>query len=177
MTAEEASGFNPSGFSGIPEETGDDASTEETGSQQTSQARDTDTTASDQASSTGAKAYSIPRLTSFNDDSDESKVILLQSMFGELKEFDIRHSLKGANGDFQAALDDLLNIQYLKMTSQEPKGIDGFFQPDEDMVGKKKRRNKKKGKRAIGSETSTSSEGTISPDDLREMKRKSSKNT
>ncbi|KAF4436448.1 hypothetical protein FACUT_6459 [Fusarium acutatum] len=173
VTTEEATGFNPSGISNMPEDVNGDESTAETSSQQASRAHDTDTTsASDQTASTANTTYSIPRLTSFDDDSEENKVLLLQSMFSELKEFDIKHSLKKANGDVQTALDDLLNIQYLKSTGQEQKGIDGFFEPDE-AAGKKKRRNKKKGKKAFESETPSSSSGNASPspDDLKELKR------
>ncbi|KAJ3505242.1 hypothetical protein NM208_g16220 [Fusarium decemcellulare] len=169
VTSEEATGFNPSGISGAPDDTNDGLSTTETGSQQASRARDTDTSASDLTSSTGGTAYSIPRLTSFDDDSEENKVLLLQSMFEELKDFDIRHALKKANGDFQTSLDDLLNIQYLKSTGQEQKGVDGFFQPDSD-VGKKKK-SKKKGKKSPANDASTSSSGTSSPDNLKDMKR------
>ncbi|KAK2676402.1 Smr domain [Fusarium oxysporum f. sp. vasinfectum] len=111
VTTEEATGFNPSGISNMPEDVNGDESTVETSSQQASRAHDTDTTsASDQTASTANTTYSIPRLTSFDDDSEENKVLLLQSMFSELKEFDIKHSLKKANGDVQTALDDLLNI-------------------------------------------------------------------
>ncbi|KAF5010883.1 hypothetical protein FDECE_2977 [Fusarium decemcellulare] len=169
VTSEEATGFNPSGISGAPDDTNDGLSTTETGSQQASRARDTDTSASDLTSSTGGTAYSIPRLTSFDDDSEGNKVLLLQSMFEELKDFDIRHALKKANGDFQTSLDDLLNIQYLKSTGQEQKGVDGFFQPDSD-VGKKKK-SKKKGKKSPANDASTSSSGTSSPDNLKDMKR------
>lgn len=68
-------------------------------------------------------------------------------MFDDLKEFDIHHSLKKANGDFQTALDDLLNIQYLQSTGQFTRGIDGFFQPDE--TAPRKRGKKKKGKAPV----------------------------
>ncbi|KAM0336631.1 hypothetical protein ACHAPQ_003936 [Fusarium lateritium] len=173
VTTEEATGFNPSGISNAPEEANGDEGTVETGSQQASRAHDTDTTStSDQTSASANTAYSIPRLTSFDEDSEENKVLLLQGMFGELKEFDIKHCLRKANGDVQTALDELLNIQYIKSTGQEQKGIDGFFEPDES-VGKKKRKNRKKGKKALGNETLSSSSGTVSPspDDLKEMKR------
>ncbi|KAF4990147.1 hypothetical protein FGRMN_8675 [Fusarium graminum] len=173
VTTEEATGFNPSGIANVPEDTNGDESTVETGSQQASRAHDTDTTStSDQTSTSANTAYSIPRLTSFDDESEEIKVLLLQGMFSELKEFDIKHCLGKANGDVQTALDELLNIQYLKSTGQEQKGIDGFFEPDEG-AGKKKKRNKRKGKRAPGDETPSSSSGAASPlpDDSKELKR------
>ncbi|RGP71387.1 smr protein [Fusarium sporotrichioides] len=174
VTTEEATGFNPSGISNMPDDGNGDEGTAETNSQQASRAHDTDTTsASDQTSTSTNTTYSIPRLTSFDDDSEESKVLLLQSMFSELKDFDIKHCLKKANGDVQTALDELLNIQYLKSTGQEKKGIDGFFEPEEGAAAKKKRKNRKKGKKALGDETPSSGSGTASPspDDMKSMKR------
>ncbi|RGP75631.1 hypothetical protein FLONG3_5608 [Fusarium longipes] len=173
VTTEEATGFNPSGISNTFDDANGEGSTAETNSQQASRAHDTDTTsASDQTSTSANTTYSIPRLTSFDDESEENKVLLLQSMFSELKEFDIKHCLKKADGDVQTALDELLNIQYLKSTGQEKKGIEGFFE-SEDGTTKKKRKNRKKGKKALGDETPSSSSGTSSPcpDDLKSMKR------
>lgn len=113
----------------------------------------------------------MPRLTTFNNESEEDKVLQLQCLFPELKEYDIKHSLKRANGDFQAALDDLLNIQYLQSTGQQLKGVEGFFQPDEE-IGKKKR-NKRKGKSSVSSLiTDSAAESNGSRDLEKEMKRK-----
>lgn len=164
VTTEEASGFNPSGISNTPDDVNEDANTIETSSQQAS--------TSDQTSTSTNTSYSIPRLTTFDDDSEEIKVLLLQGMFSELKEFEIKQALKRANGDVQTALDDLLNVQYLKSTGQEQKGIDAFFDPEGDST-KKKRKNRKKGKKSPGDATPSSSSGTASPspDDLKSMKR------
>ncbi|CAM1505689.1 Fc.00g113260.m01.CDS01 [Cosmosporella sp. VM-42] len=174
VASEEASGFNPSGIFGPPNEPNngpsDDASaTETSNSHQGSRSRDTDASSSDQASSTTESTYSMPQLTSFNGDSDESNIIQLQGIFTDLKEYDIKYSYKKANGDFQAALDDLLNVQYLKSTGQEMKGIDGFFKPDEEV------RRKKKGKKSKTGRLSTSDIPTRDPvvltDPEKEMKR------
>ncbi|KAF7547892.1 hypothetical protein G7Z17_g7414 [Cylindrodendrum hubeiense] len=171
VTSEEATGFNPSGISGSPEETTDGLSTTETSSSpRASRTRDTDTSNSDLASTSGS-SYSIPKLTTFNDDSEESKILQLQSMFTGLKEYDIKHSLKKAGGDFQTTLDDLLNIQYLKSTGQHQKGVDGFFQPDEEVGKKKKRKNRNKGKKPLESDIFMAREGATSPDHVKEMKR------
>lgn len=174
--SEEATGFNPSGISNVPDEAvlelSDDVSTSETtNSHQASRNRDTDTSPSDAASSTTESTYLMPRLTTFNNESEEDKVLQLQCLFPELKEYDIKHSLKGANGDFQAALDDLLNIQYLQSTGQQSKGVDGFFQPDEE-IGKSKR-NKRKGKASVSSlNADSAAEVKGSRDVEKEMKRK-----
>lgn len=93
----------------------------------------------------------VPRLTYFDKESQESKMVSLQSMFAELSAYDVFHALKAADGDFQAALDDLLSKQYLKSTDQEVKGIDAFFKADDappQPRGKLRRRNKKQGQAA-----------------------------
>lgn len=177
VASEEASGFNPSGISNILDDQnggpGDGTSTTETtNSHLASQTRDTDTTSSDAASSTVDSTYSMPRLTSFNQDSEESKLGQLQSIFTELKGYDVQYALKKANGDFQTALDNLLNVQYLQSTGQQAKGIDGFFQPD-DEIGKKSR-GKRKGKKSSSSNLNNvdSMRATETPEDSeREMKR------
>ncbi|KAI1065068.1 hypothetical protein LB507_000736 [Fusarium sp. FIESC RH6] len=163
VTTEEASGFNPSGIANTPDDVNEDANTIETSSQQAS--------TSDQTSTSTNTSYSIPRLTSFDDDSEEIKILLLQGMFSELKEYEIKQALKRANGDVQTALDELLNVQYLKSTGQEKKGIDAFFDPEGDAT-KKKKKNRKKGKKSPGDATPSSSSGTASPspDDLKSMK-------
>lgn len=178
MTVEEATGFNPSGLSAGAwedhEQPNDDESTTDgSGSHQALRNRDADTSSTGVTSSTTDSAYCMPRLTTFNDESEESKIFQLQSMFAELKEFDIKHSLRKCKGDFQEALDDLLNVQYLKSTGQQTKGVDGFFQLDEES-GTKKRKGKKKGKKQATTPTGpVSRDGASSPDHLKEMKRKS----
>lgn len=174
MVAEEASGFNPSGISNTVEEApfelSDEVSTSEATSHQASGNRDTETSPSDVASSTAESTYSVPHLTAFNDETDDSKILQLQCIFTELKEYDIKYSLKKVNGDFQAALEDLLNVQYLQSTGQQTKGIDGFFQPDEEIGSKKK--NKRKGKKSVSSSNTASvSDGAGSQDVEKEMQR------
>lgn len=164
VTFEEATGFNPSGIPVSPEDVGalnDQLSTTTTTiSQHASQSCVTDSSGTDLSSSAAdATSSTIPRLTSFNNDTEESKVDQLKTMFAELKEYDIKYSLKKANGDFQVALDDLLNVQYLKSTGQEKKGVEGFFQP-ETVVTKKGR---KKGKRPMTPETESLSGLVDSP--------------
>lgn len=174
VSSEEATGFNPSGMGESPEETTDGLSTTETSnSQHPSRANDTDTTTSDLTPSSSGGLYSMPVLDTFDEDSEESKILSLQNMFTELKEYDIKNSLKQANGDFQTALDNLLNIQYLKSTGQQPMGIDGFFRPEDEFteVSKKKRRNRKKGKRPLTADDLSSPTGATSPDALKNMKR------
>ncbi|KAJ6438943.1 hypothetical protein O9K51_08345 [Purpureocillium lavendulum] len=149
VPSEEATGFNPSGIPIVPEGDSDglkdEPATTASVSQPASQTNATDP--SSISSATADFSAAIPRLTSFDHDSEESKVLLLQSMFADLKPYDVKYALKKANGDVQTALDDLLNVQYLKSTGQQMKGIDGFFQPEE--AGPSKGKRKKKGKKAL----------------------------
>lgn len=156
---EEAADFRPDGLADAFNETGSTSATSL--SHQPSLAQGTDSSHTDVSSNGIANApeygagtgggYSIPRFTTFSNDSEETKILHLRGMFTELKEFDIKTALRKANGDFQTALDDLLNIQYLESAGERQRGVDGFFTPEEDEspghTGKgkgKKRKNKKK---------------------------------
>ena len=156
MAIDEATGFNPSGLSDPRDEdpgrepaANDAASQSNTSiSQPPSLAQITDSSSTD-ISSEGV--YSVPKLTSFNAESEETKVLYLRGMFAELKEFDITYALKKAEGDFQGALDHLLNVQYLESTGQQAKGIEAFFndagetQPQKSSK-KSRRKSKQKSK-------------------------------
>lgn len=87
---------------------------------------------------------SAPELTVFNNDSEDGKIQELQIMFPDLKRYDVAFALKKSNWGFQAALDDLLNVQYLQATGQQTKGIDGFFRDDSVPKFKGKGRKGKK---------------------------------
>lgn len=152
VVLEGATGFDPSGALNVdvvnkPSDERDDTSASaSSSSQQGSQDRRTQTSSTDISSNQADPSGPIPVLTTFNEESDESKVASLRAMFDDLKVFDIQHSLKKANGDFQATLDDLLNIQYLQSTGQFTRGIEGFFQPDEVTPKRKGKGKRKKGK-------------------------------
>ncbi|KAK0384719.1 hypothetical protein NLU13_7197 [Sarocladium strictum] len=140
--AEDATGFNPSGTLEFPE---DGNASDTSISNPRSNAHNADSSSAGGSASTDA-GFTMPRLTSFNGKSEEDKALQLRSMFSELKPYDVEFALKKANGDFQTALDDLLNVQYLASTGQRAKGVDGFFEQDGAAnTGKgKKRKNKKK---------------------------------
>lgn len=176
VTTEEASGFNPSGLSEAFEEADDGAkndisTTETSNGHRASQTGDTDASSTGMTSATSDSAYLMPSLTSFDNESEESKILQLQGMFSELKEYDIKHCLKKASGDFQIALDELLNIQYLRSTGQQMKGVDGFFQP-EDEPGAKRKHKKKTGNKNLPSGTSNFRDGGSTANHAKEMKRK-----
>lgn len=173
--SEEATSFNPSGIAEGPEQVTDGVSTTETSnSQNPSRTHDSDTTTSDLASQSSGSLYDIPELHKFDEESEETKALCLKGMFADLKDHDVKFCLKNANGDFQTALDELLNIQYLRSTGQEKKGIDLFFQPEGvTQAGKKKRnRNRKKGKKPVQADDLSSPTDVTSSNALKEMKRK-----
>ncbi|POR37354.1 Uncharacterized protein TPAR_02431 [Tolypocladium paradoxum] len=162
VPSEEATGFNSSGIPVLPEWESDEVRDEPTMStsisHQASQIHGTDPSSTDTSSAAAEPHAAVPRLTTFDNDSKESKILLLQSMFSELKEYDVKYALKKANGDFQAALDDLLNIQYLQSTGQQKKGVDGFFKPDDAPSSKSKR--KKKAKKGLTPDSDLSLDGS-----------------
>lgn len=152
---EEEAELNLAGISGFPSEGGIDASRDDTSTSATATSTSNQAPKSLESISSGTEisassssetANTIPRLTTFSNDNEETKIKHLQGMFTELKKIDITTSLKKANGDFQTALDLLLNIQFLEATGNREKGIDGFFTPEEPAStgGKKQRKRKKK---------------------------------
>ncbi|KJZ74581.1 hypothetical protein HIM_05931 [Hirsutella minnesotensis 3608] len=149
VPSEEASGFNASGIpicDGASDAPKGDCTTSASGSHPSSRTHATESSSADTCTSSTAEEQlaGIPRLSSFDGDTHESKVLVLQSMFAELSEYDIKHSLKKANEDFQVALDNLLNVQYLRSTGQDAKGIEAFLQPDNAPQQHGKRWKKKK---------------------------------
>lgn len=129
----------------------DGASLSSSSVSQQASAMNTDSSHTDMSSSNAATSspslapgYSVPRLTSFDKASEGDKISQLRDMFADLKEIDIKTAIKKADGDFQAALDDLLNIQYLESTGQRQRGVDGFFRENDEEIGKGKKKNRKK---------------------------------
>lgn len=146
VVLEESTGFNPSGI--LPDARhyinaghDDRSASVSSASQHSSEGPKASSSGTDASSAAADGADFIPRLTSFNNDSYETKILNLQSMFSELKEYDIKHALKQAHGDFQNALEILLQVQYLQSIGQRKKGIDGFF--DDGMESSHKRKGKK----------------------------------
>lgn len=140
--AQDASGFNPSGIVGLDDGVPDGSSTNSSDQDRSDYHNETSSTGGSVSTDAG---FIMPQLTSFNGKSDEDKKAQLRSIFSDLKEYDIDYALKKADGDFQTALDDLLNVQYLASTGQRAKGVDGFFKDAEPEQSPKKRK-KKKGK-------------------------------
>lgn len=168
VLAEEASGFNASG---VPDAlSSNDAGTD---------TRDSSTNISDglhlrdcDSARTGVTSppppdeleYDVPRIKTFDGDSEQEKLVQLQEMFSDLKPHDVSFALKKARGDFQSALETLLNIQFLESIGERPKGIDGFFQPEQSKPsGKKRGKGKKKKDLRTDLSSSSSSINDSSP--------------
>lgn len=148
VLVEEASGFNASG---VPDtissvDGGVDARDSSTVSEGP-QPRDSDSSGTRLTSPPPSEPdYDVPRIATFDGDSDQEKLLQLQDMFSDLKPHDVSFALKKAKGDFQAALETLLNIQYLESIGERPKGIDGFADSGlpQKASGKKKAKGKKR---------------------------------
>lgn len=140
VSSEEATGFNASGFYGLSNE--DQQANYDIMPAMPPLSQDgTDGQMNDTLIT--QPPYYNSQITSFDDESEEGQLHILQELFPELKSYDVEYSHKKANGVFQVALDDLLNVQYLQATGQQAKGIEGFFD-----AGAANASNIKYGKRA-----------------------------
>lgn len=164
VPAEEATGFNPSGVADTlssgdgTNEPGNQTSTFEA----SSHVRDTDSCYTSITSpNLDAVEPPAPRIRVFEGQSDEYQVLQLQEMFADLKIHDIQLAFRKAQGDFQAALEQLLNIQYLESIGERQKGVEAFFRPEGPSSGKRKRKKKGKQQRDSSSAIGSSSSSTI----------------
>ncbi|KAI0450929.1 hypothetical protein F5B21DRAFT_507698 [Xylaria acuta] len=163
VEAEEATGFNPSGFGGH-DLVGISSSHDGAGSEAIS-AREGDLKSNDGLTTTTetshsrsvrsgspsmASAKEIPgilHVSVLDDLTNEEKERRLAAMFVSLKPIDIKLTLQKTKGDADLAMDELLNLQWLEQTGQRPKGVDGFYVSDDD-VRKAKRKGRRKTKKA-----------------------------
>ncbi|KAF9876176.1 smr domain-containing protein [Colletotrichum karsti] len=161
VLVEEASGFNASG---VPDavssnDTGTDTRDGSTNVSDGFQLRDSDSIVSRVTSPPPPDEleYDVPRIESFDGDSEQEKLHQLQEMFSDLKSHDVSFALKKAQGDFQMALETLLNIQFLESIGERPKGIDGFFQPEKQSKPSGKKKGKGKKRKGLLTDLSSSS--------------------
>ncbi|KAL2755530.1 hypothetical protein ACRALDRAFT_2019286 [Sodiomyces alcalophilus JCM 7366] len=139
VPAEEATGFNPSGTSEAFSLDGltDAKETSSLSRDSASHAMDSEssaTTYTDPPSDGFTFANPAPRIRSYEGKSQGTQIAHLHEIW----------AFKKAEGDFQTALENLLNLQYLESTGERQKGIDGFFCPDSDGPIKKKRKGKQR---------------------------------
>lgn len=153
---EEATGFNPDGLGTGQRDSATDDLTDPKSSRETSQTKDNSgalgSLTSSGTSFTGGESDDdafVPRIVSFDDSSEEDKNKQLAFMFPSLKQSQVDASLKEEGGDFQAALDRLLTLQYLQSTEVKSKAIDAFFRPEDEeeyeVVTKKGKKKRRKG--------------------------------
>ena len=123
-TAEEATGFDPSGLGHLSDfdalALDDEALTSANG---TLQSRSTDVATT--VSETSADLDSPAVFTSQTELSDTDKVKNLQMIFN-FEEHTIKFILKQCDSDLERAFDELLNRQYLDESGELLKGIEGF---------------------------------------------------
>lgn len=124
---EEATGFDPSGLSSLPDLAGlglDDATTEDTN--MVSQSSATGPTTSNSDNSDGLEAI---RFTDEVDLSEDETIANLQMIFSKFKSHTIKFVLKQTGGDIERAFDELLNRQFLEESGDLAKGVDGCYFP------------------------------------------------
>lgn len=133
--AEAATGFDPSGLSSaseVEELFPDETATSGHGAESSAECTTTISEFSDPSES--------QRLTEQTNLSEEQKIQELKLVFGDAwGDHTIRFVLKENGGDLERAFDSLLDRQFLKDEGSLPKGIDGFFVPDEDWQSPKGR--------------------------------------
>ena len=74
-----------------------------------------------------------------------STLAILKDAFPTLKESDIARVLREKGDDVDRASDVLLNLEHLELTGQRAKGIDAFFQPEDEVIrwnANKKKKNR-----------------------------------
>ncbi|KAI0112444.1 hypothetical protein GGR51DRAFT_40826 [Nemania sp. FL0031] len=161
VAAEEATGFNPSGFGG--DEMANISLHDGAAGSETMQAIESDLKSNDGLTSTteGSRSHSrsvlsstssktsgpeipgILHVSALDNLTTEEKESRLAAMFVCLKPIDIKLTLQKTKGDADLAMDELLNLQLLEQTGQRPKGVDGFYVSDDDAPKVKKKRQKK----------------------------------
>ncbi|KZL64356.1 smr domain-containing protein [Colletotrichum incanum] len=157
---EEASGFNASG---VPDTISSidgaaDVRDSSTSTSEGLQPKDSDSSGTTLTSPPPSEPdYDVPRIKTFDGDSDQEKILQLQEMFSDLKPHDVNFALKKAQGDFQTALETLLNIQFLESMGERPKGVDGFFQSEHTLKPSGKRKGKGKKRKDLRTDLSSSS--------------------
>jgi hypothetical protein len=154
---EQATGFNPSGFSSYIDGADDGESAQHTASTISA----SEGAPSSKTSQSGRDIVGHPSVLSANmkllslldneqlhqsNASEEGLFASLRAMFPELKDLDIRDAIKNGKGEYDKACDYLLNLQQLESEGVRPKGLDAFFRPD-DVV---RRKGKGKGKGRSG---------------------------
>ncbi|KAI1304044.1 hypothetical protein F5Y03DRAFT_358879 [Xylaria venustula] len=154
VAAEEATGFNPTGFGGH-DSTGAESVPEGDLKSNDGLTTTTDTWSSHSRNNTMSSSPSqtsdreipgIIHVSALDDLTNQEKLSQLAAMFVSLKPIDVRMALQKAKGDANIAMDELLNLQLLEQAGERPKGVDGFYVSDNDASMSRKKARKKKNK-------------------------------
>ncbi|XMA17307.1 hypothetical protein WAI453_010098 [Rhynchosporium graminicola] len=177
-SAEESSGFDPSGASGLEHPQDDQGSARAQGdneSQSTSQ-RGSKTHTDDTSFSQDSYGLDLESLdlgseenlettgkasSSELDSLDEAgKEEALISIFPALKPFDVKWTLKKCKGDVGLAIDELMTQAFLEESGTRHRGIEAFSENDATPLRKRKGRGKKKNGKNAGSVSHASTSPT-----------------
>lgn len=123
--AEQATGFDPSGLGCLAENEVGQTSDGFTTSGGNCLSTENATTVSEFSDSES------PLFTHRSDLTEDDKIGGLLEIFPFVKKHTIRFLLKNCDGVIERAYDELLNRQYLTESGDLPKGIDGFYMPDD----------------------------------------------
>ncbi len=120
--AEQATGFDPSGLGSWAEIEG--AVSDEVGASGNGLSTENATTISEFSDT------EVPIFTHQTDLGEADKIENLQQIFPNFRENTIKFILKESNGDLESAFDQLLNRQSLQEAGKLPKGVEGFYVPE-----------------------------------------------
>ncbi|KAI0129524.1 hypothetical protein BJ170DRAFT_616670 [Xylariales sp. AK1849] len=188
VETEEATGFNPSGLGAnesvdINQSTLDEDGEVRNVSDSDLRSNDglTTTTESSQpqslvsVASSKASTQDVPDSLNaklFEGLNDEEIEAQLVEMFTSLKPIDVKLALQKSKGSADLAIDELLNLELLEQIGQRPKGIEGFYVPDDAAWTKKRKGKKKKAAiRIAGSPNPSSTAVTEDPKAIEEANR------
>lgn len=185
--AEEATGFNPNGLGSqssdrggaLAQDEGEQVSSDASRSSeaQPSGSSGAPTPWEDDYDDDGDDDDEVPRIASFDTATDAAKLSQLKDMFRGLTQARASNVLKKAKGDFQAALEELLTLQFLESIEDGPvipgpppkKTLDDLFKDEDEKTEagskrKKGKKGKKRGKQSgMNSSTPSSEEEACNP--------------
>ncbi|KAI0421626.1 hypothetical protein F5X98DRAFT_328920 [Xylaria grammica] len=185
VPAEEATGFNPSGFSGadfaglsltgegagpegVPGIEGDLKSNDElTTTTETSHSHGRDGLSSSSSQTSVRETPGVIHVSILDNLTNEEKVSQLSTMFVSLKPIDVKLALQKARGDADLAIDELLNLQWLEQTGQRLKGVDGFYVSDDNAPPKVNRKERRKKNKAAKSAALKSADKAVTTEEVR----------
>lgn len=120
------------------------------------------TTISDSVFSSGSSSSEDLKFCDAPDLNELDKVERLRLVFPNFKEHTLKFVLKQNGGDLDAAFDELLTRQHLHETGQLPKGLDGFYEP-QNSTATRRSKNKSKDQGSKGKAKLALNYAVVSP--------------